>query len=249
MNMRYLLIFTLLFALIGKQEVLAQKVNWDHIILPPDSLTDNVEEKLVQIAWANFPQNQSKYADIAISKSKLQYAKFSFLENFGAGVQINSQAGQPATNSIGGPGGTIQQVTTTTSLPRFGFGIQFGIGQVLTTPFKVKTAKEELRKAEHELNLQKMLVRKEVITRYNTYKAAYEVLRHYAGIIEEVKTSHSVAVKNFENGTIALDVYQQSLGLLNQNEERLIAAKYNLKITKANLEELLGAKLEEIIQQ
>jgi outer membrane protein TolC len=56
-------------------------------------------------------------------------------------------------------------------------------------------------------------------------------------------------VKNFENGTITLDVYQQSLGLLNQNEERLITAKYNLKITKANLEELLGAKLEEIIQQ
>ncbi len=247
--MRYLLIFTLLFALVGKQEVFAQKVNWDHIILPPDSLTDNVEEKLVQIAWANFPQNQSKYADIAISKSKLQYTKISFLENFGAGMQINSQSGQPATNSIDGPGGTVQQVTTTTSLPRFGFGIQFGIGQILTTPAKVKIAREELKKTEHELNLQKVLVRKEVITRYNTYKAAYEILKHYAGQIEEVKTSHSVAVKNFENGAITIDVYQQSLSMLSQYEEKLTTAKYNLKITKANLEELLGAKLEEIIQQ
>jgi len=249
MNTRYLLILIVLFALVGEHTAFAQKVNWDNIILPPDSLTDNIEEKLVQIAWANYPQNQSKYADVAIAKSKLQYAKFSFMENFGAGIQINSQAGQPATNSIEGPGGTIQQVTTTTTLPRVGFGIQFGIGQILTTPFKVRTAKEELKKSEHEVNLQKTLVRREVIVRYNTYKAAYEVLKHYAGIIEEVKTVHSVATKNFENGTITIDVYQQSLGMLSQNEERLVAAKYNLKTTKAALEELLAAKLEDIIQQ
>jgi len=248
MNTRTILKTLLLFILLGGGHVMAQKINWDNVILPPDSLTDNVEEKLVQIAWANYPQNQTKYADVAIAKAKLKHVKVSFLENFGVGMQINSQQGQPVNNTVE-TGGTIQQVTTTTSLPRVGFGIQFGLGQLLTTPYKIKTAKEEVKKTEHEVNLQKVFVRQEVISRYNLYKSSIELLRLYAGSLEQVRTVHSVTTRNYENGTTTIEAFQQSFGLLTTLEEKLTQTRFNVKVTKASLEELLGLKLEEIIQQ
>lgn len=226
----------------------AQKVDYNKIILPTDSITDSYEEKLVQVAWANYPKNEALKSRIRENEAKVVAAKLFPLTNLMVSAQFNafnqSATSSSSTTTPGQP--TVAVPNQTSGLPRVGFGLGFGIGSLLLTPSMVRQSREQLRQAVEDVNQQKLAIRSEVLKRFHEFQAYKDMLAYQLDNVEQGRTMMVIAQRQFETGEATLQEYNEALRYYNETKEKSISSQYKLKQAKVALEELLGVKLEEI---
>ena len=196
-----------------------------------DASPDYVE-KLVATARANYPKfkwaaAKAEYARIGVSKAKLSW--FDFLQL-----------------SYGYTPNFVRQEGASTYYSPSQIGIFMNIGNILQKPAVVKQAKQEYTVARLDMEVTDLNLETMVRTRYYLYLKQLNILQLRVGMVSDASDQLKGLRFKFENGQIPFDSYNQAQLAYSRQVEEKISAEADMLIARSSLEELLGAKLEDI---
>lgn len=212
----------------------AQSVDYNKIILPDGTFTEEMSEKLVRLAWKNYPANEIFKREITIADKELVQAKWSWFENVGAQGNLNEFTINPGANE------------RALFFPRYNFSARITIGMLGDIPAEIKKRKEGVEISKARMNMQKIDLRAEVLTRYQDYLMQKKLLEAQITNFEDSYSAYSLAEQQFKNGQITLDMYNQQLEKYNSEEILRIRAETSYQIALISLEQLIGVKLEDV---
>lgn len=209
-----------------------QEVNYDQVIPTDSAVGLSFEEKLVRLAWKNYPQNKVWYHKTAQAEEQVIQSKNGWLKP----VSIQLYYGEPHINPN----------FESTFFPRYNLGVNLNIGELVNTPSRIREKQEEVKIAVANYNTQKHFIRAEVIRRYQKYLIQLELLKVHIQIQEQTNNAFLDITRKFKDGRAELDEYTNTALLYNNSTERRLNSEGELKIAKAQLEELIGVPLESV---
>ncbi len=241
--MKTILTFTVLF--LTGLSVFAQKVDYREIILPSqaDSLVLNAmglspyEEKLIQLAWQNYPSSEIYSSRVKIAEKKISLERFNWTDDIKASFNFNQRNIE---------GGLFNTDATNNFFPWYNFGLGLSIGSFVKTPIKTAIAKEELDIAHATLNQHKLSIRAEVLKRYKDYQLKIELLKIRTQAVEDSYSTHLLITRDFEKGAATLEEFIRSSSAYSNSLEGKLIAEKNLLDSKIAIEEMIGVKLEDV---
>jgi outer membrane protein TolC len=216
----------------------AQKVDYNAVILPSDAKGISDAEKLVQLAWQNMPQNAILENQLNQAGMEVKLANRNWLEQIRATGNLNEFTLKP-----------YDPVTNSRALffPRYNISASFSIGNFINDPLRAKIKKEEKEIAQQNINAKKLTVRAEVLRLYQNYIYNREVLKMRTDALETILSAFALAEQKFKAGEVTIQNYNTALDNLNTHRIQKLQAESNLAISKINLEELIGVRLETVI--
>lgn len=226
----FLLIFSCLLAFGAAN---AQNVDYNRVIPPANAENLTYVDKLVQVAWRNWPLNRVAHLKVDQANEQVKQARIGWLTNLNVQVQY---FGQSLTNDP----------NTLTYVPRLGFGFALNIGNALQTPSRIREAKAQRSIREEEERYQMLFVRGEVSRRYQAYALQKELIKVVVDALEDARTTYIFAKRQFENGELPLDEYNKALATYHLAREKEKSTESAVLAAKATLEEIVGVPLEEI---
>jgi len=228
------LVNMILFVLL-QHTLLAQKVDYDQIIRSPtsDNIEEPFEEKLVRLAWNNFPNNRVFEDQITIAEKNLGMAKWSWTNNLRVYYNLDDRSFNEGTPATG-------------SMSRFGLGLSINMGDFFTIPGRIGVAKGQLSITHHQLNEQKLSLRREMLSKYYNYQLALELLKIRVSQNEEAYSNYLITSEKFKNGDVTLEEYNVSLNAYNTARIEKLSQETQVKVLKLSIEELIGVPLEEV---
>jgi len=220
---------------------LGQNIDYNLIILPSNAKDIQIPERLVQIAWANNPTVQILNHQVKAAEYGKKIAARNFLNTISAtGNLTEYNINPPSTSNI-----------YPSFYPRYNFAMSVNLGYIFTDPIKVKRAQEETAIAVENINSRKLALRAEVLRRYQIYETNRR--------LRDIQASQEVNTRNFynkakdkfekiENATVS-EFYEYTSAEENENNKKaqLLVAERELYLSKVDLEELLGVKLEDAL--
>ncbi|NUN09273.1 MAG: TolC family protein [Ignavibacteriaceae bacterium] len=210
--------------------VYSQNFTFEEVLA--DSAGKAFVEKLVELAWNNYPHNKVFSSHIAIAEQNLTQTKWNWLNNLNLTYQYNPNFGSsPNDGSI---------------VPRFGIGVSVNVGSIVLAPSRVSQAEEELKIAAANLETQKIFIRTEIRKRYSNYISAVERLKIRTKAVNNAESSLELIKKRFANGEVSLETLNQALNTLANNEELRVTSSGDLLFYKAAIEEYIGVPLESV---
>jgi outer membrane protein TolC len=224
MNKGFILTFMFFFCLL-QPSVKAQKS-----MVPEISYV--YVEKLIAVAKENYPRVKQLQSRVNVSKYNITKAQLAWFDGLSFSYVYQ-------------PNNTLNIVN-----PNFFNGYQLGVflnlGSLIQKPFNVRQAKEQLNisvndQEEYELNLIA-----DVKKRYFTYIQFLTTLKMRSQAVDDAESILKIIKIKFEKGEETFENYNQALLTYTSQNESKIQNEANLLIAKADLEELLGQKLETI---
>lgn len=199
-------------------------------------------DKLIAIAKQNYPAVKANQAKIEEAQANVTRMGISYLDVFSIsyvyqpqgffGINTNGNA-----NSSSGNYGYFNGVQA---------GVTLNLGSFFEKPAQVKAAKKELAIANDAQAEYLLTLTSNVKKRYYTYVqliANLKLLTQASNDAQEIFTSEK---HRFEKGEVTFEEYNRAQLSLTTSAQEKILAESNLLIAKADLEELLGEKLEDI---
>jgi outer membrane protein TolC len=202
-------------------------------ILP--DLSSNYIVKLIDTAKANYPKVKSYQNHVNIASSVISQTRASLLSAIT--VSYVYQPGQT----------TIDPVSPSTSYFKgFQAGIFLNLGTIISQPYQVHQAKEQLQIAKNDQEEYLINLETEVKKRYYIYLQRVAELKLQINALQDVESSFKDIKYKFEKGEETFENLNKSQGELISHKTAKIQAETNLFLSKADIEELLGTKLENI---
>ncbi|MBK9463094.1 MAG: TolC family protein [Sphingobacteriales bacterium] len=223
-------IYCLLFFLFATN-LYAQRANFDKIVYPLDMRAKDFKEVLVQLAWLNNPNNDNLSKSIIIERDKVKLEKQSWMNGVTTSFNLNEGNFSQQANGF---------------FPIYNLNASITLGTILSTPTKVKIAKQNVQIAENKVNQQKLQLRAEVLRRYQTYLSSIEILKVRTQAVEDMRVMQTMVIRKFEQGLATVEEYTQALKSYNETIEGKTAAENDIAIAKISIEEMIGMTLEEI---
>jgi outer membrane protein TolC len=194
--------------------------------------------KLVARAEANYPtvrsnQNRINAAEANVGKAKASYLEaltFSYIYQPN-GVNTLNSAGNKNTNF------TFNGIQA---------GIYFNLGTFLEKPYAVKEARQQLEIANNDQNTYFLTLTNMIKKRYYTYIGTIAMLKFTTQSSVDAQSLFNDIKHKFEKGEASFDQYTQAQTSLTASYQSKVQAETSLLIAKADIEELLGDKLENI---
>ena len=109
-----------------------QAIDYNTIILPSNIKNISVEEKLVQLAWENNPNNKIEYNNLIIAQKSISITHADWLDIFRITGNLNEYNIDPS--AVDGRNNFY---------PRYNFGATINLGMLISTPAKTSIAKLE----------------------------------------------------------------------------------------------------------
>lgn len=214
----------------------AQKIDYNKIILPDDAKDIQFVEKLVRLAWANNPINEMLKHEVAAAEYNEKIMKRGFINQITATGNLNEF-------NINPPNTTQFPIF----FPRYNFGATLNLGNFFLDPLKSKKAKEEKMIAVQNVNSRKLTLRAEVLRKYQIYLTKKELLKVQVEALEDASNLYSTSEQKFKNGEATIVEYNAALENLNSRKTQKITAELDFNVSKIDIEELIGVKLEDVI--
>jgi len=235
MNRTYTIVFALLLAVIAVPKSLKAQ---NTIIT---DISEPYLEKLINIAKANYPHMKSLDSRLATAKNNVSRSKISYLD-----ALTFSYVYQPNTtlnlNTLQ-PGNTDGSTGTNNRSSLFS-GTQ--LGSYLQKPYTVKQAKQELNVANNDIQEYVLTLTTLVKKRYYMYVQKVAALKLQSQAAIDGENVMKDIKYRFEKGEETLDNYNKARINQTQQIQAKITAEADLFMAKADLEELLGEKIENI---
>lgn len=209
----------------------AQRTDFDKVVLPLDMRARDFQELLVQLAWMNNPNNENLSKGVIIERDKVVLEKQSWMNGVTASFNLNE-------------GNFVQQ--SNLFFPIYNLNASISLGTIMSTPHKVKIAKQNVKIAENKVNQQKLQLRAEVLRRYQTYLSSIEILKVRTQAVEDVRVMQTMVIRKFEQGLSTVEEYTQALKSYNEAVEGKTVAENDIVMARISLEELIGLSLNEI---
>jgi outer membrane protein TolC len=205
------------------------------VTIVPD-LSDVYVEKLINVAKNYYPRVKSGQNHINEATDVLRKNKAAFWE-----IITASYVYQPNQNA------TINPVTPQTSyFTGYQIGVFLNMGTMLERPFTVKQSKEELQIAINDRDEYLLTLATEVKKRYYTFLQRQAEVRIQIKALQDNDAVLNDIKYKFEKGEQPFSVYNQALISNSSQQTSRVAAEAALFTARADIEELLGTKLENI---
>ena len=225
MNNKIKIFFLSLFILLLTVNTYAQSTMFQDLSYP-------YLEKLIATAKKNYPQMRVLQDQVDVAESTFHQQSFSWLDAFSASYIYSPQGATNANSPIIFNG--VQLVATVS------------LGTLFEKPYAIHNAKVAVKIAQAQQDQYDLTIEAQVKRFYFAYVAAQADLRNKVNAVQDATTAVNQLKHTFERGETTYIVYNEALtNLYNQNSFR-VQAELAVFTAKANLEELLGTKLESI---
>lgn len=191
-------------------------------------------EKLIQIAKQNYPRNKIFSKQIEIAQSNVSKIQLSWFDGLGVYYLYLPP------NSVGGT------VNPTTNRSGFQLGFSLNIGSLLEKPAQIKAAKGDKQVAVLQKDEYDLTIEEEVKERYYKYIQQVTLLKQRTQLALDAQTLMGSVRNKFEQGQESFENFNNVQMSLNQQIQDKITTEAEMLIAKAQLEELLNEKLENI---
>jgi outer membrane protein TolC len=229
--MKYIILLSLLS--IGK--LFAQQVDYNTIILPDGLDNIDISEKLVRLAWKNYPANTVAQHEVLIAQHNIGVAGSRWLSSITLSGNLNEFNINPESNP-----------NINNFYPRYNIAVSIPLGIFLEAPKSIKIAKEEYEISRLSLNELKLTLRAEVLIRHRNYLTEKALLQMQTILIENEENAFSLVEARFVKGEISIEEYNTASQSLNNSRVNLIKLESSYEIAKINLEMFIGVALESI---
>lgn len=222
------------------------------VLMAQTSIVTEISEpylqKLIATAKANYPRVKSLDERVLIAKNTVSRQRLSYFDAltfsyvYQPNTTLNLNALQP-----GNVDGSVTGANNRTSIFQgTQFGLFFNLGSYLQKPFAVKQARRELAIANNDVQEYLLTLTTEVRKRYYTYVQRVASLKLQTQASTDGESVMKDVKYRFEKGEVTVESYNQARISLTQQIQAKITAEVDLFTAKADLEELLGEKLENI---
>ncbi len=199
-------------------------------------------DKLISLAKQNYPAVKANQSRVEEAQSNVTKAKISYLDVFSISYVYQPQGffginTNGSSNSTSGNYGYFNGIQA---------GVTLNLGSFFEKPSQVKAAKRELDIAGDSQEEYLLTLTNNVKKRYYTYVqqiANLKLLTQATNDAQEVLASEK---HRFEKGEVTFEEFNRAQLSVTTSYQEKILAESNLLIAKADLEELLGEKLEDI---
>jgi Outer membrane protein len=226
----------IILLLVISAPVFGQAVDYNKIILPEGSQGSEFEEKLVQLAWRNHPDNEVLRREVNIAGYNVKQSNASWLEN----IRVSGNLNEFTINKAADPFGRAA------FFPKYNIGATVSLGTFFTTPYNIKKNKEALIISQANVNAQKLVVRNTVLKLYNEYVMLERIYKLQSQAMLDNETSHKLAEQRFRRGEITFETYSTSLAAYNDVMVSQLQAERDYKNAKLDLEQWIGMRLEDV---
>lgn len=226
--------FLVLAGILGLISVMAQSVDYNKIILPSKTQDIEIAERLVQLAWQNNPQNSIVKNNVTIAEKELNQAKVFWLSKVRIAGNVNEFTLDPNNER-------------SEFYPRYNFGLMFTLDDFTNGAAIKKISQAQLMNAQEEVNSQKLVIRGEVLRRYEVYKLNLEKFKIQNEATEDAYSNYLRTEQRFKNGEIDMVEFNRSTSQYNSEKINKLTVESELSISKINLEELIGVDLDEVM--
>ena len=206
-------------------------------------ITDISEEyiaKLIAHAEANYPIVRSNQDKVELAQDNIGKAKVAYFNSFTFSYIYQPQG----INTLSNAGGSNS--TNYSYFNGIQAGLFFNLGTFLTVPYTVKEARHQLNIAQDDQRTYFLTLSNEVKTRYYTYVGDIAMLKFATQASGDAQNISNSVRHKFEKGEDTYDDYTKAQTGVTASYQVKVQAETALLIAKANLEELLGDKLENI---
>lgn len=267
-------LFLPLILLVAWAKTFAQTTDFNSVIQPVEVKARDFGEYLVQLAWVNQPDNQIKNVEIKQAKDKLRLAKKDWLKDFQLTVNLNeANLAKPASlpkilfDSKGDPildknnqtipitnvlfdnnGNSIplESAGGSAFYPRYNFGLNFNLGNLVAQKNKNQVAQHDVKIAEHELNKQKLALRAEVLTRHQKYRLAREILKARTQVEQDANANFLLVKELYSKDERTFEDYNEASSNFHESREARIKAEADVIFARILLEEIVGLRWEQV---
>ncbi len=221
--------------------VLAQTGKNDNTIFLNSEIPDNEEflNFMVNKAYDYYPEKDQYDYEIEIAKKEKTLANVDFLNN----IMIRGNLNEYTINPPDGPG------ANNLFFPRYNFSIGFTLGTFFTQPINKKIAKQNYFIKQSEQEVYDIQLKTEVLIKYSSFKSAKTIYIIQNKALDDVNSKLSINEDQFKNDQISYEDYLSVLTEVNKQKITTILAQREYEIAKIELEQLIGEKIELIIQQ
>lgn len=207
----------------------AQRVNFDQVVQPFDQIAEDFEEFLVQLAWLNNPSNDALSYKLNIADQEIRNARLGWWEAVGVQVSYN-----PVTAEIDG-----QSI-----FPEISYGAVIRLESLITTPGKIRIAKEKFKIAQTDVDQEKLRIRAETLQRYRKYQLALEILKVRTKMEEDANANFQFQSSLFTKTEASFEDYNAAYNAYHTAVESRLKAETDVEIAKIMIEEVIGIPLE-----
>lgn len=213
----------------------AQRTNFDRIVIPPEQISRDYKENLVQLAWVNNPDNKVLQHEVSIAEIEQNAAKWTWAESLQASFNLNEGNFKKETEE----GGNL-------FFPRYNFSASLSIGSLVRSSKEKKLTAQKLDIAHHRVNQRKLLIRAETLKRYEDYLTTVEMLKLRTQAVEDFYATYLAVSKKFKESRSSLEEYNQASTTYYTALENKLRAESDVNLAKISLEEIIGVRLEEV---
>jgi outer membrane protein TolC len=231
-------IFFLSVALFSYCCILAQDVDYNTIILPGNATNMSIEEKLVQLAWKNDPNNTQIVKQVAVAEYSMKQAQWNWLDYFSVRGNLNEFTIDPNRFE--------QDGRQPNFYPRYNFGVAFTLGSFGVNALEVKKRRVQTSMAEDAVKARKLAVRADILTRYARYQLAEKQYKIQKETTDQSDVNYKYVEQRFKDGQEDLQTYNNLLERNTNQQLRLAEVEAELKTAKLAVEQLIGTKLENV---
>lgn len=226
----------LVLLLVISAPLLAQNVDYNKIIYPESTQASEFEERLVQLAWRNHPNNEALRREVNIAGYDVKQSNVSWLEN----IRVTGNLNEFTINKAADPFGRAA------FFPKYNIGASISLGTFFTIPYTIKKSKEGLVISQANLNAQKLAVRNTVLKLYNEFLMRERIFKVHSQALLDNETSHKLAEQRFRRGDITFETYSTSLAAYNDGLVAQLQSERDYKNAKLDLEQWIGMRLEDV---
>ncbi|MEM9388895.1 MAG: TolC family protein [Bacteroidota bacterium] len=214
--------------------VWGQKIDYNKVILPRNSGSISLEERLVQLAWQNNPASEIAQKNIGVSEYRVNIAKWDWLSRIVVSGNINEF--------------TIDQENERAEFfPRYNFALNVPLGVFAKQPMETRMVRQQLYIEQEKLNQLKLEIRAEVLKRYENYKRDMKIADLLGEVLSETKTVYDNVKGQINTGQLVVGENYDISERFKRAQIDKIKADAQVKISKLSLEEMIGIKYEEVI--
>ncbi len=256
MNLKYLTfkLCLAIFLLTANGDLNAQKVNFDTLVYSLDNPSYDFANYLVTLAWENNPENRAFNHNIEIAESEIKIAKRDWAQDIGLTFNLNENNINPPTVlteeqrmilEAAGISDDAFNFGTFSPFPRYNLGVQFNLGRLITLGKKVDITENQLELAKLDSDQKKMIIRAEVMRRYQTYLQAFEIYKIRVKSEQDADEIFTLMRSRFREGSVKFEEFSRSSSDLQQAKEGVLEAKGKIDIAEIDIEEMIGISLEQ----
>jgi len=235
MTIRIKLILSLILTFCIYKTTVGQATASQTTIIP--ELSDANIQRLVDTAIKNYPRIGYFKNRVSVAQANLSKVKASWLDPLT--LSYVYQPNDPTINPVN---------PTNTYFKGAQAGVFLNLGNLFAKPSAIKQAKREVLVQQSEQAEYIITLTYEVKRRYYLYLQRVAELKLQIRAAEDSEAHLRDFKIKFEKGEETFDSYSKVLIQLTEHQQTKVQAEANVFIAKADVEELIGTKLENVIK-